>query len=246
MERRKSWRWLVLLLPVGLAAAIVWFQSTVVQPAAATSSCDARLGSIGSYFHLYHKMHGHFPPAVEYDATGKPKHSWRILLLKAIVPDSCREYDLSLPWDNPANQRLSSRTPEMFSCPIGRNSGDTSFVLVVGPGAVYPKADARPVLADIIGSHHLTAFMIESIDSGINWLEPKDASRADAFDLINAPSPNSRRTRTHQAGVGLLLLTQSVIRIRPNMFKEGQLAVLFDAVGDKSPLDSVVRPSGPR
>lgn len=239
LRDNKYRKWLVFFVPIGLAVAIVGFHIAVVQPAAATASCDARLGSIGSYFHMYHTIHGHFPPAIEYDQAGKPQHSWRILLLKTCEPDVCREYDLNLPWDDPVNQRLMAQTPALFRCPIGHGYGDTSYALIVGTGSVYASADARPTLANVVGPHHQTAFLIEIQHSGINWLEPRDVTPAEVVDLVNNSAMTGYLSRSHRAEIGFLLLTQAVIRVRPKEFTDDQLKALLAAGGDKASLDAV-------
>ena len=52
------------------------------------------------------------------DATGRPMHSWRVLILPFLEQQSLYEqYDFREPWDGPNNIQLLGNMPDVFSCP---------------------------------------------------------------------------------------------------------------------------------
>src|SRR5207248_2869881 len=58
----------------------------------------------------YHDTYGSFPPAYVADATGKPIHSWRVLILPFMEQSSLyNAYSMAEPWDGPNNRKLLGR-----------------------------------------------------------------------------------------------------------------------------------------
>jgi hypothetical protein len=59
----------------------------------------------------YHDRYGSFPPAYLVDGTGKPAHSWRVLVLPFLdYTSQYEEYRFAEPWNGPGNANLSWRT----------------------------------------------------------------------------------------------------------------------------------------
>lgn len=90
--------------------------------------------------HSYHRQSGHLPPAIVYGKNGKPWHGWRVLILPFLGYEYLfKQYDQSLPWDDPKNQAIVKRIPEPyvigeFPNPTGFK---TSFVLITGKGTAF-------------------------------------------------------------------------------------------------------------
>lgn len=111
--------------------------------AAAKSRVDRmkRFKKVVQALHSYHREHGHLPPAVVYGKDGRPWHSWRVLILPYMGYEYLyKEYDQSLPWDDPKNQAIVKRIPEPYV--MGEFPHPTSFntcvVAVTGKGTAFP------------------------------------------------------------------------------------------------------------
>ncbi len=116
--------------------------------------CKNNLKYIGLALWSYHKDHGSFPPAFIADETGKPMHSWRVLLLPYVGHSRLySEYRFDEPWDGPHNSQLQdqlegrsilSRCPEVYRCPEDGKAGvgRTSYVAIVGPRTAWKGSHA--------------------------------------------------------------------------------------------------------
>jgi hypothetical protein len=102
--------------------------------------------------HAYNDLYGNLPPAVIYDESGRPLHSWRVLLLPFLEEDfRYQQIRLSEPWDSPHNQPILARVPTVYAAAgTETQMGSTTFFQVfVGPGAAFesrPEPDLRPYL----------------------------------------------------------------------------------------------------
>ena len=107
------------------------------------AACANNLHEIALALHQYHQANGCFPPAYIADKSGKPMHSWRILILPFLDRnDLYKAYDFSEPWNGPNNKKLLATRPNVFACPsdpsVGRGGAtQTSYVAVVGSGAAW-------------------------------------------------------------------------------------------------------------
>jgi hypothetical protein len=144
------------------------------------SSCQNNLRQLGIALHIYHDTYGSFPPAYIADANGRPMHSWRVLLLPFLEQENLyKQYRFDEPWDGPNNGLLAKMYPEMhpYRCPSDPDtdppSGMTSYLAVVGPETVWPGAKAIS-LAKIKDGASNTLLVVESHNTGIHWMEPRD------------------------------------------------------------------------
>ncbi len=142
--------------------------------------CSNNLRQIGIALQNYEDTYGSFPPAYIADANGKPMHSWRVLLLPFLEQENLyKQYRFDEPWDGPNNSLLAKMYPEMhlYRCPSDPDtdppSGMTSYLAVVGPETVWPGAKAVS-LAKIKDGSSNTLLVVESHNSGIHWMEPRD------------------------------------------------------------------------
>ena len=72
---------LLFLTCVGFFVAMPIMAVPSAREAARRAQCSNNLTQIGLAMHSYHAAHGCFPPAYVADEKGRPKHSWRVLLL---------------------------------------------------------------------------------------------------------------------------------------------------------------------
>jgi prepilin-type processing-associated H-X9-DG protein len=168
---------LVVITVIGILTAL-W------QPVRSTSREDGRrdvcannLKQIGLAIHLYNDKYGSFPPAYIADENGKPKHSWRVLILPFMdYGNLYAEYNFDEPWNSPHNMALAAKMPIEYHCPKDPTpaaSGITSYAMLVGPHAFSDGPTARHI-ADITDGLDKTIMVVEVVGAGINWLEPRD------------------------------------------------------------------------
>ena len=142
--------------------------------------CAMQLHKIAVALHSYADDNSVYPPAIMRDAQGRPLHSWRVLILPHLGKEEeelHKEYSYDEPWDGPHNRELAKRMPAVYRCPEdpGALDSSTSYLAIVdattGEFAAYPTggSNAPPKKSP------MTAYLVvESADSGINWLEPND------------------------------------------------------------------------
>lgn len=138
------------------------------------AQCVNNLKMIGVALHNYQDEHGRMPPIRECDSAGKPLHSWRVLLLPYLeCGKSPREqYNFGEPWNGPNNAKLASKKPPDFWCPSNPIDGPreiTNYVAVVGPDDTWLGAPARE-------DQRNPVWIVESHDSAVRWMEPRDIS----------------------------------------------------------------------
>ena len=192
-----SWGWRSALIESNLGAPWAFFALIVVcllgllallmpgiesaRESLLRRQCQNNLRQIAPALHAYHQAHGCFPPAYIADKRGKPIHSWRALILPFLDSNPIASaYDFSEPWDGARNKKLLPSRHPFYVCPgaldaHAPDASQTSYVAVVGSGAAW--AGEKPVKAgDLGGADGDTIVVVEVINSGIRWSEPKDLS----------------------------------------------------------------------
>jgi hypothetical protein len=147
----------------------------VIRPrmvAAWDQGCQANLRAIGLALQAYHDDHGCYPPAYTTDASGRPTHSWRVLILPYLgEPELFRAYRFDEPWDGPNNARLAQQVPAVYQCPVHPHPGHSSYAVIVGPGTVFPGSSCVSALQI---KDPRASLVVELGGVGIPWLEPHD------------------------------------------------------------------------
>jgi prepilin-type processing-associated H-X9-DG protein len=161
------------------------------------AQCNNSLKQIGLAMYNYQQKYGCFPPAFVADKSGKPMHSWRVLLLpfleeKALYDD----YRFDEPWNSPHNSTLASRMPLVYHCfadgPLG--GSQTSYAMLVGPHAISDGPHGRKP-SEVKDGLSNTIILAEAAHAGINWMEPRDLKTENMRFQINGGvggSPASR------------------------------------------------------
>lgn len=172
---------LVLLICGGLAAVFLLPFPRRAPEASARTVCKNNLKAIGLAMHEYHDHFGTFPPAVTYNAQGKPMHSWRVLILPYLDQESLYStYRMNEPWDSPNNIRLQSKMPSVFACPKSQNdavAGITSYAGIAAPNSILNPVSCTRV-EDITDGANNTLMVAEVDGAKIPWTEPKDLAFA--------------------------------------------------------------------
>ena len=126
----------------------------------------------------YHETYKCYPPPFIADANGQPMHSWRVLLLPWLERnDLYKQYHFDEPWDGPNNRKLADQMPTVYSLHGCERPGNvtTNYLRVVGDRTASPVG--RTVnQADIVDGIDGTLFIVENVDAGVHWMEPRDLS----------------------------------------------------------------------
>jgi hypothetical protein len=109
--------------------------------------CKNNLRQLNMALQLYHDTYGSFPPPYVADASGRPMHSWRVLILPFIEQAPLyKQYRFDEPWDGPHNRKLHDAIVPAFSCPAHDAQmppTEASYLAVIGPETIWP--GDRPV-----------------------------------------------------------------------------------------------------
>jgi hypothetical protein len=145
---------------------------------ARAAQCVCNLACLEVALRNYESTYGSLPPAAIADADGKPLLSWRVAILPFVEQESLfKQIKLDEPWDGPNNRRFNSLRPSIFLCPSHTETaanGDTDYVAVIGPRTLFPGGGKARRRADIRDDPASTLVVVESMNSHINWMEPRD------------------------------------------------------------------------
>ena len=126
---------LVAIAILGMLVALLFPAVPLSREAARRMTCSNNIKQILYAFHNYHVAHNHFPPAYSIDESGKPLHSWRVLILPYIEQkDLYEKIRLDEPWDSEYNRQFHSQAPSIFLCP---SSNIREVERVPAPSASY-------------------------------------------------------------------------------------------------------------
>jgi hypothetical protein len=183
------------LLVVAVLGGLTAILSGVLVPAARQVSqssqrraCEDNLRQISMAMQRYHDQHGHFPPAYVADESGKPMHSWRVLLLPYLGQQALyAQYDMKLPWDDPKNRLVAAQMPDVYGChsdPDTFRLLETSYVVLTGEATMFPGAK-HTARVNLVDGASQTILVVEAAGCGIGWTEPRDLDVKGARLLIN-------------------------------------------------------------
>ena len=172
--------------------------------------CSNNLKQISLALRNYHTHHGTFPPAYLADDSGKPMHSWRVLILPFLEQQQLyAQYDFSQPWDAPANAALGPAMPDVFRCPADSSrSPYTSYLAVVGDKAAWPPAEGR-TRKQITDGPAKTLHVVEVQGGDVHWMEPRDLDFASAAASMQ-PGPHQRYHYSKTRGSNVSMIDGSV------------------------------------
>jgi prepilin-type processing-associated H-X9-DG protein len=176
----RSWHVFLWLLAMLVLLALMLPAGSSARGLARRCTCMNNMKQIALALHNYHSANGCFPPAYIADKNGQPMHSWRVLILPYLDRDLLyKQYNFSEPWNGPNNKKLLASCPREYACPSDENANaqdaaQTNYVAVVGPNAAW--SGEKPRKAMDIASLSQTIMVVEVVDSGINWTEPRDLS----------------------------------------------------------------------
>lgn len=131
-----------ILMISGLVLAVAWPNLKNGFQRVAQSRDLSNMMTIAEALNAYSDRYGTYPPPVVSDANGLPMYSWRVLILPFMGHESLyKRFELSKPWNSPANQSLLSQMPSEFASPNSPDAAgtyETNYVLITGPGTLFP------------------------------------------------------------------------------------------------------------
>ncbi len=141
------------------------------------------------------------PPAFVVDESGRPMHSWRVLLLPYLDAGNLYDqYDFSEPWDGPSNRRLLNQRPRTYALHDRNEEPDslTNYLVVVGPDTMWPgsKATGEP-----FGGRKI--LIVENVGADVHWTEPRDLNLDTMNFDLTASSPDGVSSSYLPAAVAL-------------------------------------------
>jgi len=175
--------------------------------AARRTQCRNNLKQIGLALHNYHDVWGSFPPAYIADETGRPIHSWRVLILPYLGEQVLYDqYDFDEPWDGPNNSRLLGKRPPAYSCPSSDvDATSTYYAAIAGEPCIF-NGDSPTKIGKITDGTSNTSMVGEVSEMGIPWMEPRDVD-FDTYTNIGDPAGFSS---DHSGGAFFLFADGSV------------------------------------
>jgi hypothetical protein len=202
---------LVVLVVLFLLVALLLPAVTDPREAARRNQCLNQMKQFAVALLAYDATFGNLPPAYVADADGKPILSWRVLVLPIIEEQPLyARFDLTKPWNDPANRPFSSVNLWFHHCPSASSlSPTTDYFAVIGPHTAWPEGRGRP-LSEITDDPSQTIVLIEARGRGVNWAEPRDLSFDEAVDLLSQPfEPGSG----HRIDPGFFYKPMSVLNV---------------------------------
>lgn len=159
----------------------------------------------------------------------KYPYSWRVAILPGdnyALPDAAGVlpggYRIDQPWNGPDNSELANRLGgDYYHCKSDPSSiHDTSYVAVVGQNTAFPP------LGDVTfdrfqGGRSNSILIVETHNSGIHWMEPRDWSIEEAIKGVNSfgkKFPDGHHSSWFSSGNPHALFADGSIReIHPNI-----------------------------
>lgn len=218
-------------LLVVLLIALFYPAIRAVGDANKKTRCSEGLHRIGRALMSYEADHGTFPPAYLADEDGKPMHSWRVLILPYLDEGMLYEqYNFDEPWDGPNNILLSNQMPDCFGCPADPEAAsmETSYMVIVGPGTMFPGAEAVG-RGQCLDGMNITLCVVEVANSSIAWTEPVDLDAGKMTFEITAGSQGEIGSN-HPGGAHVLYCDGSVLFL-PNTTSPDELEAYSTRAG---------------
>jgi len=153
--------------------------------------CLNNLRQISIAMANYSTENMHFPPAYIADETGKPIHSWRVLLLPHLErEDLFLQYSFEEPWNGPNNSKLHDEIVSVYQCPSasrGEQGRNSNYMLITGKGTAFD-GDHETTALEVGDGLSNTVMIVEVSNSDTHWMEPVDLPLAQALARFSDPA----------------------------------------------------------
>jgi prepilin-type processing-associated H-X9-DG protein len=217
---------MVVLACAGILVGLLLPAVQAARSAANRVQSQNNLRQIGLALLNYEATYQVFPPQYLTDKSGQPTHSWRTLILPFLEQENVfRSFDLSQPWDSEANRSTSRQPIPLFASPNAANADPTTtnYVAIAGPGHLFDGTNTVR-LSDITDGTSNTIALVESIDPGIAWAEPRDLDPS-AATSVTGPFPG---------GVNCLFCDGSVRFVSQDLIQQQSLTPFLTINGGET------------
>ena len=219
----------MLLLCIGILVALLLPAVQAAREAARRMQCSNNMKQIALAMHNYESKYKCFPPAFTTDATGKPLHSWRTLILPYMEQEVLyAQIDLNKPWDDPVNLPFSQVVIPSYACPSGHTDAPekTCYQVVVDPLAIFT-GPIGTKLSQIADGTSNTILVIETeSENAVPWMSPDDVDMATYLSLGQTIRPN------HTGGSSAAFADGSVRFMSTSIDPTSAKAIVTKADGD--------------
>jgi prepilin-type processing-associated H-X9-DG protein len=227
---------ILVIAVIGILIALLVPAVHASREAARQAMCANHLKQIGLALAAYQEAHGCLPPACITDETGKPMHSWRVLILPFLDQKALYDlYDFDEPWDSPNNRMVTNTPLVFFQCPSAgqTNRPETNYVMIVGPETIaYENSAVR--VSDITDGASNTIMVVETAEPGIHWAEPRDLKFNELNLRINDGS--GRGIGSRHSGRANVVFCDGSVRSLSNSTEPEMLRRLINRK-DQMPID---------
>ena len=195
----------------GIMAALLLPAIQAAREAARRAACVNNMKQLGLAMHNFHDVNKRFPG---YDDPAHPEYkptSWRVQLLPYVGENYVyQQYDRTQEWDSPTNIVSEDLIGPCYRCPSNTRVGstDTDYLTLVGPNGVFMEKGSTSI-KDIRDGTSNTIMLVESNNSGIHWMEPRDLAIKDA-QIVSANSMGQGIKSHHPGVVNVTLCDGSV------------------------------------
>ncbi len=231
--------WVTILAIIAVTVALLLPAVQQASSGGPRDRCKENFKQIGLALYLYHEKYGAFPPAYIADESGRPMHSWRVLILPFLGEQQLYdEYRFDEPWNGPNNSRLKDRIVPRYNCrgdmkgPRLPATSMTSYVAIVGPETAWP-GEKSTTRADFTDPTAETLFVVETTNSNIRWSEPRDLLAAQIAPVINSKSAPGLSS-VHLGGAQVLFADGHVEFLPEKLPAATVRAMLTRAGGDQA------------
>jgi len=142
--------------------------------------------AIAKALNAYSDRYGTYPTPIVVDPSGRKLYSWRVLILPFLgYEDLYKKFELSQPWDSPANTNLLREMPTEYASPNSEDaqtSFETNYVLVTGAGTLFPPSGPLSPA----GIDKPTLLLVETQNNNA-WCAPGDIDIGRGFRVGNKP-----------------------------------------------------------
>jgi hypothetical protein len=112
-------------------------------------------------------------------------------------------YRFDEPWDGPNNRKLLDTRLRCYECPSEESEEPrTSYLAVVGPQTLWP-GDGCTRKDEVADGTSRTVAVVEVVDTGIHWIEPRDLHVVQMAPRIN-PAAGQGVSSRHYEGAQVL------------------------------------------
>lgn len=201
-------------------------------PSRHRTECRNNLRQIARALHSYQDTHLALPPAYTTDASGKPLHSWRTLILPHLDQQELyTTIDLSKPWHDPANAEALKNVPYVFRCPAADMPPDcTTYMAIVAPNSCFRPSEPR-LFSDMTDGTSQTLMVIEvASEHAFHWMSPQDADEQMVLDF------GTDSKQPHTGGTQAAFVDGSVHFLSGNMTAAERRALISISGGDNDKL----------